>query len=56
MEMMMIMEMEEIEITTIGIDEAYETTWKDLMKLMIEVYCLTNEIQKLENEMVPEEN
>ncbi|GJW75857.1 putative reverse transcriptase domain-containing protein, partial [Tanacetum coccineum] len=43
-------------VQTIGIDETYETTWKDLMKLMIEVYCLTNEIQKLENEMVPKEN
>ncbi|GKC02470.1 putative reverse transcriptase domain-containing protein [Tanacetum coccineum] len=41
----------------IGIDEAYEMPWKDLMKLMIEVYCSRNEIQKLENElMVPEEN
>ncbi|GJZ37050.1 putative reverse transcriptase domain-containing protein [Tanacetum coccineum] len=37
-------------------DEAYKMPWKDLMKLMIEVYCLRNEIQKLENEMVPEEN
>ncbi|GKA54342.1 putative reverse transcriptase domain-containing protein [Tanacetum coccineum] len=36
---------------TIGIDEAYEMPWKDLMKLMIEVYCLRNEIQKLENEL-----
>ncbi|GKC83584.1 hypothetical protein Tco_1139301 [Tanacetum coccineum] len=40
----------------IGIDEIYEMSWKDLMKLMIEVYCPRNEIQKLENEMVPEEN
>ncbi|GJR60688.1 ribonuclease H-like domain-containing protein [Tanacetum coccineum] len=31
-----------------GIDEAYEISWKDLMKLMIEVYCSRNEIQKLE--------
>ncbi|GKF75636.1 hypothetical protein Tco_0225080, partial [Tanacetum coccineum] len=35
---------------------AYEMPWKELMKLMIEVYCPRNEIQKLENEMVPEEN
>ncbi|GJZ94196.1 putative reverse transcriptase domain-containing protein [Tanacetum coccineum] len=44
----------------IGIDEAYEMSWEDLMKLMIDVYCPRNEIQKLENElwnvMVPEEN
>nr|GEW28776.1 hypothetical protein [Tanacetum cinerariifolium] len=39
-----------------GIHEAYEMPWKDLMKLMIEVYCPRNEIMKLENEMVPEEN
>nr|GEX09209.1 hypothetical protein [Tanacetum cinerariifolium] len=31
-------------VQTIGIDEAYEMPWKDLMKLMIEVYCLRNEI------------
>ncbi|GJX23632.1 putative reverse transcriptase domain-containing protein [Tanacetum coccineum] len=43
-------------IDTIGTDEAYEMPWKDLMKLMIEVYCPRNEIQKLENEMVPVEN
>ncbi|GKD33609.1 hypothetical protein Tco_1249118 [Tanacetum coccineum] len=43
-------------VQTIGIDEAYEMRWKDLMKLMIEVYCPRNDIQKLENEMVPEEN
>ncbi|GJW71110.1 hypothetical protein Tco_0128027 [Tanacetum coccineum] len=41
---------------TTGIDKAYEMPWKDLMKLMIEVYCPRNEIQKLKNEMVPEEN
>ncbi|GKB19902.1 putative reverse transcriptase domain-containing protein [Tanacetum coccineum] len=36
---------------TIGIDEAYEMPWKDIMKLMIEVYCPRNEIQKLESEL-----
>ncbi|GKA90643.1 putative reverse transcriptase domain-containing protein [Tanacetum coccineum] len=36
---------------TIGIDEACEMSWTDLMKLMIEVYYLRNEIQKLENEL-----
>nr|GEU40415.1 hypothetical protein [Tanacetum cinerariifolium] len=47
-------------VQTIGIDEAYELPWEDLMKLIIEVYCPRNKIQKLENElwnlMVPEEN
>ncbi|GJS35493.1 putative reverse transcriptase domain-containing protein [Tanacetum coccineum] len=36
---------------TIDIDEAYEMSWKDLMKLMIDVYCPRNEIQKFENEL-----
>ncbi|GJY43521.1 putative reverse transcriptase domain-containing protein [Tanacetum coccineum] len=34
-----------------GIDKAHEMSWKDLMKLMIEVYYPRNEIQKLENEL-----
>ncbi|GKD04775.1 putative reverse transcriptase domain-containing protein [Tanacetum coccineum] len=38
-------------VQTVGIDEAYEISWKDLMKLMIEVYYPKNEIQKLENEL-----
>ncbi|GJW87017.1 putative reverse transcriptase domain-containing protein [Tanacetum coccineum] len=38
-------------VQTIRIDEAYETSWKDLTKLMIEVYCPRNEIQKLESEL-----
>nr|GEX89348.1 hypothetical protein [Tanacetum cinerariifolium] len=38
-------------VQTIGIDEAYEMPWKDLIKLMIEMYCPRNEIQKLENEL-----
>ncbi|GKE88294.1 putative reverse transcriptase domain-containing protein [Tanacetum coccineum] len=38
-------------VQTIGIDKAYEMPWKDLMKLIIEVYCPRNEIQKLENEL-----
>nr|GEV19006.1 hypothetical protein [Tanacetum cinerariifolium] len=33
-------------VSTNGIYEAYEMPWKDLMKLMIEVYCPRNEIQK----------
>ncbi|GJS05653.1 hypothetical protein Tco_0322161 [Tanacetum coccineum] len=38
-------------VQTTRIDEAYEMSWKDLMKLMIKVYCPKNEIHK----MVPEE-
>ncbi|GJY16697.1 putative reverse transcriptase domain-containing protein [Tanacetum coccineum] len=38
-------------VQTIGIDEAYEMPWKDLMKLMIKVYCPRNEIQKVENKL-----
>ncbi|GJS25197.1 hypothetical protein Tco_0453829 [Tanacetum coccineum] len=37
-------------VQTIGIDEAYEMSWEDLIKLMIEVYCPRSEIQKLEKE------
>ncbi|GKA31014.1 hypothetical protein Tco_0717319 [Tanacetum coccineum] len=40
-----------VAVLTIGIDKAHEMSWKDLMKLMIEVYYLRNEIQKLENEL-----
>ncbi|GJX38909.1 putative reverse transcriptase domain-containing protein [Tanacetum coccineum] len=38
-------------------DAAYVMTWKALIKLMTEVYCPRNEIQKMETEfkMVPEE-
>nr|GEX55105.1 reverse transcriptase domain-containing protein [Tanacetum cinerariifolium] len=36
---------------TIGTDVAYALSWRELMKLMIEVYCLTNEIQKMETEL-----
>nr|GEV96265.1 hypothetical protein [Tanacetum cinerariifolium] len=38
-------------VQIVGIDDGYEMPWKDLMKLMIDVYCLMNEIQKLENEL-----
>ncbi|GKB00103.1 putative reverse transcriptase domain-containing protein [Tanacetum coccineum] len=38
-------------VQTVEIDEAYEMSWKDLMKLMIKVYYPRNEIQKLENEL-----
>ncbi|GKE95931.1 reverse transcriptase domain-containing protein, partial [Tanacetum coccineum] len=38
-------------VRTIGIDAAYEMSWKDLMKMMTEVYCARNIIQKLESEL-----
>ncbi|GJS98676.1 hypothetical protein Tco_0819846 [Tanacetum coccineum] len=38
-------------VKTIGIDAAYEMSWKELMKMMTEVYCLRNEIQKMETEL-----
>ncbi|GKA97494.1 reverse transcriptase domain-containing protein, partial [Tanacetum coccineum] len=38
-------------VQTIGIDEAYEMSWKDLMKLMIKFFCPRNEIEKLESEL-----
>ncbi|GJW11398.1 putative reverse transcriptase domain-containing protein [Tanacetum coccineum] len=41
---------------TIGIEAAYAMSWTELMKLMTEVYCPRNEIQKMETElMVPNE-
>ncbi|GJR60263.1 hypothetical protein Tco_1502425 [Tanacetum coccineum] len=40
---------------TIGIEAAYAMSWTELIKLMIEVYCPRNEIQKMETEMVPNE-
>ncbi|GKB93870.1 putative reverse transcriptase domain-containing protein [Tanacetum coccineum] len=36
---------------TIGTEAAYVLTWKDLIKLMTEVYCLKNEIQEMESEL-----
>nr|GEZ50317.1 nucleic acid-binding, OB-fold protein [Tanacetum cinerariifolium] len=33
---------------TIGVDTAYSMKWAGLMKLMIEVYCPRNEVQKME--------
>ncbi|GJT17978.1 reverse transcriptase domain-containing protein [Tanacetum coccineum] len=33
---------------TVGVDAAYAMTWKSLVKLMTEVYCPRNEIQKME--------
>ncbi|GKB31450.1 putative reverse transcriptase domain-containing protein [Tanacetum coccineum] len=36
---------------TIGIEAAYAMTWTNLMKLITEVYCLRNKIQKMETEL-----
>nr|GEU54970.1 hypothetical protein [Tanacetum cinerariifolium] len=35
----------------IGVDAAYAMKWAGLMKLMTEVYCLRNEVQKMETEL-----
>ncbi|GJT20409.1 putative reverse transcriptase domain-containing protein [Tanacetum coccineum] len=36
---------------TIGTDAAFAMSWRELMKLMTEVYCPRNEIQKMESEL-----
>ncbi|GJX60585.1 putative reverse transcriptase domain-containing protein [Tanacetum coccineum] len=36
---------------TIGVDVAYAMNWAGLMRLMTEVYCPRNEIQKMETEL-----
>ncbi|GJX96178.1 putative reverse transcriptase domain-containing protein [Tanacetum coccineum] len=36
---------------TIGTDAAFAMSWRELMKLMAEVYCPRNEIQKMESEL-----
>ncbi|GJZ05894.1 putative reverse transcriptase domain-containing protein [Tanacetum coccineum] len=36
---------------TIGTDAAFSMLWRELMKLMAEVYCTRNEIQKMESEL-----
>ncbi|GJV22790.1 hypothetical protein Tco_1375485 [Tanacetum coccineum] len=36
---------------TIGVDAAYVMKWAGLMRLMTEVYCPRNEIQKMETEL-----
>ncbi|GJR06263.1 reverse transcriptase domain-containing protein [Tanacetum coccineum] len=36
---------------TVGVDAAFAMTWRDLMKLMKEVYCPRSEIQKIETEL-----
>ncbi|GJS04641.1 putative reverse transcriptase domain-containing protein [Tanacetum coccineum] len=35
----------------VGVDAAYAMTWKALMKLMTEVYCHRNEIQRMDTEL-----
>ncbi|GJR16026.1 reverse transcriptase domain-containing protein [Tanacetum coccineum] len=36
---------------TIGADAAFAMSWRELIKLMTEVYCPRNEIQKMESEL-----
>ncbi|GJT89453.1 reverse transcriptase domain-containing protein [Tanacetum coccineum] len=36
---------------TIGAEAAFAMSWRELMKLMAEVYCPRNEIQKMESEL-----
>ncbi|GJT52584.1 putative reverse transcriptase domain-containing protein [Tanacetum coccineum] len=36
---------------TIGAEAAFAMSWRELMKLMTEVYCPRNEIQKMESEL-----
>nr|GEY86069.1 putative reverse transcriptase domain-containing protein [Tanacetum cinerariifolium] len=36
---------------TIGVDDTYAMKWAGLMKMMIEVYCPRNEVQKIEAEL-----
>ncbi|GJZ05913.1 putative reverse transcriptase domain-containing protein [Tanacetum coccineum] len=36
---------------TVGTDVAFAMSWRDLMKLIAEVYCPRNEIQKMESEL-----
>ncbi|GJU63273.1 putative reverse transcriptase domain-containing protein [Tanacetum coccineum] len=38
-------------IRTIGTDAAFAMSWRELMKLMAEVYCPRTKIQKMESEM-----
>ncbi|GKG15748.1 hypothetical protein Tco_0358071, partial [Tanacetum coccineum] len=37
---------------TIGADAAFDMSLRELMKLMTEVYCPRNEIQKMESELI----
>ncbi|GJU13067.1 putative reverse transcriptase domain-containing protein [Tanacetum coccineum] len=42
---------EKMETRTIRTDAAYALSWRELLKLMTEVYCPRNEIQKMETEL-----
>ncbi|GKG53001.1 hypothetical protein Tco_0550113, partial [Tanacetum coccineum] len=37
--------------STIRTDAAYALSWRELLKLMTEVYCPRNKIQKMETEL-----
>ncbi|GKG01979.1 reverse transcriptase domain-containing protein, partial [Tanacetum coccineum] len=37
-------------VQSVGLDAAYETTWKELKQMMTDEYCLRNEVQKMEIE------
>ncbi|GJT97074.1 hypothetical protein Tco_1092592 [Tanacetum coccineum] len=50
MEIQMIM-IENSHKRTIGTDAAFAMLWRELMKLMAEMYCPRNEIQKMESEL-----
>ncbi|GJS28667.1 putative reverse transcriptase domain-containing protein [Tanacetum coccineum] len=36
---------------TVGTEAAFAMSWRELMKLMAEVYCPTNEVQKIESKL-----
>nr|GEY85650.1 hypothetical protein [Tanacetum cinerariifolium] len=40
-----------IVLRTARLDAAYEMTWKELKQMMIDEYCLRNEVQKMEIEL-----
>ncbi|GKF26388.1 hypothetical protein Tco_0082282 [Tanacetum coccineum] len=42
---------EKYQVKTIEVDAAFAMSWRELMKLMTEVYCPRNEIQKMETEL-----
>nr|GFA56686.1 reverse transcriptase domain-containing protein [Tanacetum cinerariifolium] len=38
-------------VQSVGLDATYETTWKELKKMMIKEYCPRNEVHKMEIEL-----
>ncbi|GKA12798.1 reverse transcriptase domain-containing protein, partial [Tanacetum coccineum] len=42
---------EKMETRTVGTDVVYAITWRAMMKLMTEVYCPRNKIQKIETKL-----